>query len=419
MPSQIVVIFTYRSPFGTVPEFVEDEIPFWGSAKKILIVSLAEHKEGHISLAANIDAYSVCPNISIIKRYWFLLFGLRHRWCLREFIACSIRNPKHLKNRLVSIAHHIQAVERYYRGARCFLAKQEIKPDDTVVLYNYWCGPSTHASVQIKKTLPAQRVVIVTRAHGSDLYEHAHPSCYLPFRRYLLAACDHVFPISENGVRYSTTHWKCPPEKVSIAKLGIPDHFTGRFPKRDACFQVVSCSYVSPIKRVHLIAEALSAISDIPVRWTHLGGGPGLEELRDVCARLFHGKGNLSFNLLGDLKHEDVIRAYRSENFNVLVNASVSEGIPVSMMEAHCCGIPVIGPRVGGIEEIITPGMNGKLLPHDFSVDDLKNEIISIARMESSQYAELCFSTRQSWQDRFSASRNYPQFISSIEKLCA
>lgn len=48
---------------------------------------------------------------------------------------------------------------------------------------------------------------------------------------------------------------------------------------------------------------------------------------------------------------------------NVFVLASESEGLPVSMLEAMSCGLPVIAPRVGGIPEVVENNVHGYLYP--------------------------------------------------------
>jgi glycosyltransferase involved in cell wall biosynthesis len=47
----------------------------------------------------------------------------------------------------------------------------------------------------------------------------------------------------------------------------------------------------------------------------------------------------------------------------VVVCCSRNEGTPVSLIEAGAAGRAVIGTRVGGMPDIITPGVNGLLVP--------------------------------------------------------
>lgn len=60
------------------------------------------------------------------------------------------------------------------------------------------------------------------------------------------------------------------------------------------------------------------------------------------------------------MPHDDVERIFKSENVNLFITTSATEGgVPISLVEAFSMGIPAIGTDVGGIPEAIRDGYNG------------------------------------------------------------
>jgi len=59
---------------------------------------------------------------------------------------------------------------------------------------------------------------------------------------------------------------------------------------------------------------------------------------------------------------EDKVREHL-RNSDIFVLPSFAEGVPVSLMEAMACGVPVLSTFVGGIAELVIPGQTGLLVP--------------------------------------------------------
>jgi glycosyltransferase involved in cell wall biosynthesis len=73
---------------------------------------------------------------------------------------------------------------------------------------------------------------------------------------------------------------------------------------------------------------------------------------------------------------EDVAGYYRL--FDAFVLPSVTEGTPVSAIEALASGTPVIANRVGGVPDVVRDGVDGFLVaPRD--VDDAADKIKALA----------------------------------------
>jgi glycosyltransferase involved in cell wall biosynthesis len=71
--------------------------------------------------------------------------------------------------------------------------------------------------------------------------------------------------------------------------------------------------------------------------------------------------------LLGSRKHGDVLAHLRTAHLYVLPSIVGSdgnrEGLPVSIVEALACSLPVVSTPVTGIPEVVRDGHNGLLVP--------------------------------------------------------
>lgn len=101
---------------------------------------------------------------------------------------------------------------------------------------------------------------------------------------------------------------------------------------------------------------------------------------------------------------------------DVFLNVSMSEGIPVSIMEAMSFGVPVIATKVGGTSEIVNQE-NGSLLPSQPTAEMIKNELLyfcNLSKMDQEKYSKEALKT---WKNKFNAAKNYPEFIQELRSL--
>jgi len=187
-------------------------------------------------------------------------------------------------------------------------------------------------------------------------------------------------------------------------------------PAKEA-FQIVSCSFSVPLKRVELIAQALKEIEDFEVAWTHIGSGRSQPFFEKEIEQNLGTKTNIKFALKGEFSNEEVLRFYQENHFDLFINTSEFEGIPIGMMEAMSFGIPCIGTNTGGVSEIIEDGKTGFLLPQYPKPNEIAEKIEIFYSLTESQKAEFRSSARNIWEEKFDAAKNYPAFIKDIFAL--
>mgnify|MGYP001034323483 CR=1 FL=1 len=119
-----------------------------------------------------------------------------------------------------------------------------------------------------------------------------------------------------------------------------------------------------------LRAAAAVAVVEPRARFYVIGDGPRRSYLEGLV-------GDLSLDgVLYFTGHVDNMDKWW-QHLDILVSCSLEEGLGLSILEAMAASLPVIGTRVGGIPEIIIPGLNGILVePRDSRT--LSSEILKL-----------------------------------------
>ena len=332
-----------------------------------------------------------------------LLMGLlKYRW-LDEF-AIILKRPGKLTNlkELVRALYRARMFERFLVNE----ARQGRGAYD--VIYFYWLVPEIVGAAQFSKAGGAAPRV-VCRAHRGDLYEDLKPAGYAGMRRQIVASVDEIYCISEHGKRYLDAQFPGMSAKFHLARLGVNDPGTLNQQPRSGPLRIVSCSFVIASKRVPLIVDAIAHMlaldPSLQVHWTHIGNGPLLEEVRAYAASRLGARAEAVFK--GYMTQAEVLSLYREQPFDLIVNLSDSEGIPVSLMEAASAGIPIVATDVGGSAEILAGG-NGVLVAADADTGTIAAAIARFA--DRSAAAVLRRAAREHWNTHFNAAVNYGRF---------
>ena len=134
-------------------------------------------------------------------------------------------------------------------------------------------------------------------------------------------------------------------------------------------------------KGLDTLLKALARLpDDLHWRWTHIAGGPLLNELKAQALELGLSD-RVSF--LGSQSQARVLQAYRDSDLFVLPCRIASDGdrdgLPNVIVEAQSQRVPVISSPISGIPELIEHDANGLLVNPD-QPDDLAQAIERLAR---------------------------------------
>jgi glycogen(starch) synthase len=100
----------------------------------------------------------------------------------------------------------------------------------------------------------------------------------------------------------------------------------------------------------------------VPLRATIAGDGPQ----RRVMARYLSRYGMDWVDLPGRLDRERVRELHQGAD--LYLSTARLEAFGIAALEAHTAGLPVVAPRGTGVEDFVTPGVDGLLEPSDVAV---------------------------------------------------
>lgn len=395
-------LFTQQYPFGHGESFLDAELSVLAAHYKEIVIFHKDTSSKQRAIPVNVKLVHIpvrcLHNKShLILRNLFFLF----RIVISEVV--SSRQPQlFIRNMRYNFSHLINSL-----CSSLELEAYMVNFDKShVIFYSYWFY-DWNLSLSILK---AKKKIDnnIARAHNFDLFEEKDKENYLPFRKFCLANTDKILSVSKLGAEYLKRNYPAFKKKISFSYLGTIDHGLNPIPSEGSVFHFVTCSNIVSVKRLHLVVELLKR-STIDLTWTHIGEGPLMEELSNLCKSLSR---NVRIQFLGQLTQKEIFDFYKSEPIHAFINTSSSEGIPVSIMEAISFGIPVCATSVGGTPEIVNE-KTGLLIDINFDPDIIFPKLLKLAI--SGLQIEKRGEIKEFWKRNFSANENYKSFCRNLD----
>ncbi|NNE56037.1 MAG: glycosyltransferase, partial [Flavobacteriales bacterium] len=222
---------------------------------------------------------------------------------------------------------------------------------------------------------------VVHTFHG-NVFEHyfgrTKSMLYKGVERYLAKKSSGIVAISkQQKLDLVERHTICGADKVKIIPLGFDlanfgaDHDRKREAARSRfsldldTIAVGIIGRLVPIKGHRLFLKALATAVDQgkKVRAIVVGDGELKEDLTNYSLELGLALEKDIIFHSWEKQVEEILPA-----FDLVALSSLREGTPVSLIEAQAAGIPVLSTRVGGVEDIVSPGA-GWVVDRDEFVD--------------------------------------------------
>lgn len=405
---QNLILITNSYPFGLQEaSFLRPEMKALTKCFRITVVSRNVRDEQTSELPEGTEVYrydshkdyapiKLLPRVLFSKAIYQEIYRLIRA---KQFTFTRLKKALRYSMRALHFAAYLREIRE--------------KIPENAVFYTYWNDYSVFSASMVKR----KGDKLVSRAHRVDLYLRAENNQYLPMKTLSNAKTDLLACISEEGKAYFKTHFS-EALPVEVFRLGVPRQAM-RSPFQDKNgISILSFSYLSPVKRVERIAEALALVGgDVPIQWTHIGDGTEHEKVLHAAQCQLSQKANVSYRFLGAMHNADAMRWIAETQFDFLLNVSASEGIPVTMMESMSFGIPVIGTDVGGVREIVKNGENGFLLSAEASPQEVADAILHYVQLSYSEKCALRTQAFTFWENNYDAEKNFEHFAAAIKEI--
>jgi glycosyltransferase involved in cell wall biosynthesis len=373
-----LIYFTASYPYGIGEQWKANEL-------NVFVHHFDEITVIPYSYAGNVDAPKALPvgvklngplflKEGVLLRKKDILRILTHRKVfsfLKEFFSKKVYRSK------THVIAWMSATMNSIRLLQHPVIREMIEKADRQTVLSFFWGRGGCEFLPFIDTGRFHKVFV--RMHRYDLFEHVNNG-YMPYRKVLLQKISIAAPSSVAGLEHLQELYPGFRDKIRLFRLGTLWNGQRCSPSADGVLRIVSCSYLSAVKRVNLMIESLQYV-DFRVQWRHVGDGILRQELEE----LIKVKGvQDKFIIEGMIDTKDLLDYYARHTFDLFVNVSSSEGIPMSIMEVLSLGIPVMATNVGGIGEIVHEGV-GHLLSPDPTPREIAGELTAFYNLTAEQ----------------------------------
>lgn len=273
---------------------------------------------------------------------------------------------------------------------------------------HYHAHFATRATTVAKLASSISGVPYSFTAHAVDIYRQDIKPRVLERK---IAASDFTITVSEANVEYLQQLANGSRDKIVLLRNGID---LSKFVPVDAPdappFTILSVARLVEKKGCQYLIHACRHLVDrgLPIRCWIVGRGNLRKPLQAQIDRLDLGD---HVRLLGGRTQRDVLKRLRAAYLYVLPSIVGSdgnrEGLPVSLVEALACGVPVVSTATAGIPEVVRHEHNGLLVPErdGAALADAMERMLS----DRSLYERLKANARPSVESMFDTERTSEQ----------
>ena len=303
-------LLTNSFPYGDWEPYLETEIKYYDNFDEVYIFALQIRKE-HLKRKRTVGNNVKVIPIMKASNKTYLLYSFRTLTDINLYKEFA----RLVKSRRLYVRNFVNMFVYFSRShyeADLIDKKMKGHVNKESIFYSYRFEYQPYVAMLLKKKWELNSK-IVSRAHRYDLYEEEHKGNYIPMREGILSKIDNIYPCSDHGTDYLRKRFPQYKQKVHTRFLGTIDHGEKEYLFNDKCYEIVSCSTVTKVKRLDLLINALSQIKAIPIKWTHYGDGILMDEIKKIGVIGAGSFGTALAMTLTQKGHEVTLWARRTE----------------------------------------------------------------------------------------------------------
>jgi glycosyltransferase involved in cell wall biosynthesis len=421
-----IILFTHTYPLEPYGEasFLHNEIDYvsrnfqtLGITDFILVpMSVSSYpSKNQMQLPPNISIdYSFVHTRRTIRRYRKILVVLLSLMNIKKVFVSRSTPLRSLRSDLFSL---MTWVDNHVVMKKVLTQERFLELINGSLCYTYWADGYTDALGKFlerdsKENLNAR---VVTRAHGGDVLDDQILQVDLQRR---FKGVLRIFTTSDYLSRYLASKG-VKKDLLLVSRLGVSvsdiesstessiDNLLSGFDSvRHQLMISISSSH--PVKRLDRLRDVLESCSSngFPVFWLHIGAS-----LIDTSSV----NGDFVMNSMTHVPHEDVLKILKSLRHAyspIFINFSLSEGVPISAVEAGMLGIPIVATAAGGTPTLFEVSSTG-LLSINPSESELRRHLSSIQK----SYDLISGATSNRMKYMFSPEHTFESFYSCLKSI--
>ena len=335
------------------------------------------------------------------------------RSLLRYARRFAARNPTRYRRQLVDVLSSGRP-KLLWRFLQASWVAERARRTGVGHLHAHFANRSTTVAQQASKLL---RVPFSFTAHAFDIYRGADHEVIA--RK--MADARFTVTVSDYNVQFLKSLTNGHPARVELVRNGVDmSRFAPPRNPPDGPFTIISVARFVEKKGLPILIDACRILRErgLDFRCEIIGKG----ELRHslVCQVRDANLGGY-VRLLEPLPQQEIVRHYQNAHLLALPcivgQDGNRDGLPVSIVEALACGLPVISTAVTGIPEAVHHGVNGLIVPEG-DAPGLANAIEQVMR-DTDLYMGLRSAARPSVVEAFDQAKTAAKLYELLRERTA